>query len=87
MRQRRLSWIAGGVSLGTAGLIAMSATPASAVPPHPGRTTIVVSPSGNDHNQGTPRRPLRTLAAAQAMARRAVQAGWAVTVELRDGTY
>jgi hypothetical protein len=87
VRHRRLAWIVGGVSLGAASLIAMLGTPASAVPRHPGRTTIVVSPSGNDHNQGTPGKPLRTLAAAQAMARRSAHAGSAVTVELKDGTY
>ena len=54
---------------------------------HSGRTTIVVSPNGNDHHPGTARKPLRTLAAAQGKARVAARAGAAVTVELRDGTY
>ncbi|WP_433438192.1 right-handed parallel beta-helix repeat-containing protein [Nonomuraea sp. CA-141351] len=87
MRQRHLASVALGTSLVAVSIIAASATPALAVPPHPGRTTIVVSPSGDDHNQGTPGKPLRTLAAAQAMARESAHAGSAVTVELKDGTY
>jgi hypothetical protein len=63
----------------------LSAEPASA---HPGRTTtIVVSPTGNDHGQGTLDSPLRTLTAAQAKARAAARAGSAVTVELKSGNY
>jgi hypothetical protein len=86
VRHHRLAFVAGGISL-AASIVAASATPALAVPPHPGRTMIVVSPSGNDRNQGTPGKPLRTLAAAQRMARASARAGSAVTVELRDGVY
>ncbi len=86
MRHHRLASVAGGISL-AASIVAVGATAALAVPPHPGRTTIVVSPGGNDRNQGTPGKPLRTLAAAQRMARASAHAGSAVTVELRDGVY
>jgi hypothetical protein len=77
----------GGLCLAVAGAVIIGAGPALAAPHHPGRTTIVVSPTGNDHHRGTPDQPLRTLAAAQARARAAASAGRAVTVELRDGTY
>jgi hypothetical protein len=85
--QQRLAVISGGIPLVVAGILAVTAPPALAGPPSHGHATIVVSPSGNDHNQGTPRRPLRTLAAAQEMAHRAAHAGRAVTVVLTDGTY
>ena len=65
----------------------VSGSPAVAAPLHPVRTTIVVSPHGNDHDQGTAGKPLRTLTAAQARARAAARAGRAVTVELKGGTY
>ncbi|MEU8178784.1 right-handed parallel beta-helix repeat-containing protein [Microbispora hainanensis] len=87
MKHRHLASLLGSISVATAGIVVGGATPALAVPPHPGRTTIVVSPTGDDHNQGTPGKPLRTLTAAQAMARASARAGSAVTVELRDGTY
>ncbi len=79
--------IVGTVALAGAGLMVTGALPAMAGPAQPDRTTIVVSPSGNDHNQGTFGRPLRTLAAAQQLARAAVRAGRSVTVELAGGTY
>ncbi len=87
MKQGHLASLVGSISLAAVGIVVVGATPALAVPPHPGRTTIVVSPTGDDHNQGTPGKPLRTLPAAQAMARASARAGSAVTVELRDGTY
>jgi len=83
MRKRRLASIVGAFSLASAGLVVAGALPAVAGPAHP----IVVSPSGNDHNHGTQGKPLKTLAAAQAMARASVHAGRSVTVELKDGTY
>src|SRR5664280_147111 len=83
MRRRRLASIVGAFSHASAGLVVAGALPAVAGPAHP----IVVSPSGNDHNHGTQGKPLKTLAAAQAMARASVHAGRSVTVELKDGTY
>jgi hypothetical protein len=79
--------IVGTVTLASASLTVAGALPAMAGPAHPGRTTIVVSPSGNDRNQGTFGRPLKTLAAAQQLERASVRAGRSVTVELTDGTY
>ncbi|MFC5502666.1 right-handed parallel beta-helix repeat-containing protein [Lysinimonas soli] len=87
MRQRRLAGVLGGIALVTAGLTAVGGAPAFATPPIPGPITIVVSPKGNDHNAGGPRSPLRSLAAAQALARIAALAGRGVTVELTDGTF
>jgi hypothetical protein len=83
----RLVASAVGACLATISLLNLSAGPASAVARHPAGTTIVVSPTGNDHNRGTPGKPLRTLTAAQAKARAATRAGRAVTVELKSGNY
>jgi hypothetical protein len=77
----------GGLCLAVAGALTIGAGPALAAPPHSARTTIVVSPTGNDHARGTADRPLRTLPAAQARARAAARSGRAVTVELEGGTY
>jgi hypothetical protein len=74
--------------LATVTALTLNAGPALAAPWPPGRTTtIVVSPTGNDHHRGTPAKPLRTLAAAQARARAAARDGRAVTVVLKSGTY
>jgi hypothetical protein len=77
----------GGLCLAATGAVVIGAGPALAAPVRSGRTTIVVSPQGNDHDRGEPGRPLRTLEAAQAKARAAARAGHAVTVELENGTY
>jgi hypothetical protein len=50
------------------------------------KATIYVSPTGNDHNPGTPGSPLKSLAAAQKIAR-ADATNRDVTVELEGGTY
>ncbi len=70
---------------GLAGLpAAAQAAPAHAV----GRTAVVVvSPQGSNLGLGTPRSPLRTLAAAQQRARLFARAGLNVNVELESGTY
>jgi hypothetical protein len=86
VRSRLVASVAG-VCLATVSASVLGAGPAFAAPHHPGRTTVVVSPTGSDHNRGTASKPLRTLTAAQAKARAAVRAGSAVTVELRSGNY
>ncbi|MEV6843593.1 right-handed parallel beta-helix repeat-containing protein [Actinoplanes sp. NPDC051411] len=63
--------------IAAAGVLVTGGGPALAAPPQPSRTTIVVSPTGND----------RALSQAQARARAAVRAGRTVTVELKNGTY
>ncbi|MGN6325416.1 right-handed parallel beta-helix repeat-containing protein [Pseudolysinimonas sp.] len=85
MRQRRLL-VAAGVAALVAGFTATGAAPAMAAPPSR-PIVIVVSPKGNDHNDGGIRSPLRSLAAAQALARAAALAGRGVQVQLTSGTY
>src|SRR5690242_11246329 len=87
VRHRWRTTVGMSICLGVVGALMVGGGPAVAGGPRSGRTTIVVSPTGNDHHAGTARKPLRTLAAAQVRARAAVRSGAAVTVELRDGTY
>jgi hypothetical protein len=86
MRPGSVAYAAGSICLATVTALTFSGGPASATP-RPGRSTIVVSPAGSDHNSGSARHPLRTLGAAQSRERAAVRAGRAVTVQLRTGTY
>ena len=87
MRQRRLTSVIGGIALAVAGITAVGAAPAFAAPAPRGPIVIAVSPKGNDHNSGGLRSPLRSLAAAQVLARIAGRGGRGVTVELTDGTF
>lgn len=66
-----------------AGAVGIGAAPASAAATG---KTIFVSPHGSDHNSGTHARPLKSLVAAQKLAR-ADAAKHDVTVELTSGTY
>ena len=66
-----------------AGAIGVNAGSAAAATP---AVTIYVSPTGNDHGPATHRSPLKTLAAAQKLAR-ADAASHDVTVMLEGGTY
>lgn len=87
MARRRWEAVVGGLGLGIAAVLGAGGGPAMAEPVQPGPITVVVSPHGNDHNPGGPKSPLRSLAAAQAMARVAEGAGRDVRVELTSGMF
>ena len=69
--------------------LAASTGPAAAASHPSGGTslTIVVSPGGDDSAVGTVRKPIKTLQEAQRRERAGVARGFAVTVQLEDGTF
>ena len=73
----------------TAAATVLGATAVTAVPAQASKApvaTIVVAPDGNDHDPGTSRRPVATLARAQQLARPLSDKA-DVVVKLAGGTY